>query len=449
MAIVYPAGLDSFANPTPGPPGVGSNLANANPALVHSRQHGDANDALEALEVKLGIDGTPAPASVDGRLTAIETGQQITIAALVALRDAADLIVGINYVVTDWTTANSLPGPNYVLARATDVDKLDQFVLVHTPGLLYFGVDIGPTHGIFAWDVLATMIELWDALGNHVYDLGGTGIDDFPWGFPVWSNNTLIAPVFTGGYAVTAAAAAASFVFTGNVMNGGVIDLTGTGTGSSISRCAFLAGTTVTTGGTAQISETTFTGASTLTNSGTSSVSIGFCHFDGTVSVTDTASVSISQAVFSASSLTASNTAQVSLQSSSLLGATVTSDTTGTPALLQIEGSEIVSSQVSMTGADTGRRITDANIWGESVVAITTAAVIGSTFAVRDCEIGGHSTLNVAALGDIARSRIAMDASLSTGNFSHTSVIIDGAFTVTLTAANTNTYRGFGANTLI
>ena len=49
MAVNFPASLDNFTNPS-------SNSSVANPS--HSQQHADANDAIEALEAKVGITGS-------------------------------------------------------------------------------------------------------------------------------------------------------------------------------------------------------------------------------------------------------------------------------------------------------------------------------------------------------------------------------------------------------
>lgn len=425
---------------------------------------GDALSVLDTATVDLTLTGlnvlsAAVKISADGgnTITAHADGiyatggacpDPMTIAELIALRDAAGLDVCATYIVTDWTTPNSLPGPNFLTVKATDVDKLDQHVLVHVPAMTFSGINIGPTHGIFLWDVLVAMTQLWDALGNYVSDLNGTGIDDFPWGSAFWSDNHVIGGVFTGGYAVTSAAAAAPMILSRNTIMGN-LDLTGTGAGSSLTTSVIAAGATVITGGTAQISATTFGGACTLSNGATSLVSISHSQLDSLISTTDTGYVAMTGVTTSGGSCAASNTGGIDLQDSAFYTAVITCNTTGTPAQLQIESSEVALSQIALSGQDTGRRITGCTIWGEAFVDIATAAVIGSTFAVRDCEIGGHSTLTVDALGDIARSRIAGGADLSTGAFSHTSVIVDGAYTNVLTAANTNTYRGFGANTLV
>lgn len=67
MPIQYPTTLDAFANPTP-------SSSRSNPS--HAEQHSDANDAIEQLELKLGVGvSTPAtPGHVLQVLGAGETG---------------------------------------------------------------------------------------------------------------------------------------------------------------------------------------------------------------------------------------------------------------------------------------------------------------------------------------------------------------------------------------
>lgn len=65
MSVSFPAALDTFVNPS------SSNPQN-NPS--HSQQHADANDAIEALEAKVGIDGSANPTSLDYRVSQLEAG---------------------------------------------------------------------------------------------------------------------------------------------------------------------------------------------------------------------------------------------------------------------------------------------------------------------------------------------------------------------------------------
>ena len=64
MAVNYPASLDTFTNPS-------SNSSVANPS--HSQQHSDANDAIEALEAKVGITGSAVTTSHDYKIAQLES----------------------------------------------------------------------------------------------------------------------------------------------------------------------------------------------------------------------------------------------------------------------------------------------------------------------------------------------------------------------------------------
>jgi len=66
MSTTFPTALDAFANP------VGTDLLeNASAALDHDFQHASANDAIEALETKVGIDGSAVTTSHDYKLSGI------------------------------------------------------------------------------------------------------------------------------------------------------------------------------------------------------------------------------------------------------------------------------------------------------------------------------------------------------------------------------------------
>ncbi len=66
MSTSYPGSLDSFANP------VGTDLLeNANNALDHDVQHSNANDAIEALEAKVGANNSAVTSSHDYKLSGI------------------------------------------------------------------------------------------------------------------------------------------------------------------------------------------------------------------------------------------------------------------------------------------------------------------------------------------------------------------------------------------
>lgn len=58
MAIAYPTSLDALNNPAST-----DNLDTT--GVLHDQQHADANDAIEALEAKLGIDTSTVATSID------------------------------------------------------------------------------------------------------------------------------------------------------------------------------------------------------------------------------------------------------------------------------------------------------------------------------------------------------------------------------------------------
>ncbi len=58
MATSFPTAIDNFVNPTPV-----DDLDT--PAVLHTDEHSNANDALEAIETKVGIDGSADQATID------------------------------------------------------------------------------------------------------------------------------------------------------------------------------------------------------------------------------------------------------------------------------------------------------------------------------------------------------------------------------------------------
>jgi len=63
MSTSFPTSLDALTNPTPT-----DTLDSV--TVPHADQHANANDAIEALETKVGIDGSADTASLDYRLAA-------------------------------------------------------------------------------------------------------------------------------------------------------------------------------------------------------------------------------------------------------------------------------------------------------------------------------------------------------------------------------------------
>ena len=69
MATSFPAGLDSLTNPSSG-----DSLSSPS----HSAQHANVNDAVEALQAKVGVDGSAVTSSLDYQLANIGTRATFT-----------------------------------------------------------------------------------------------------------------------------------------------------------------------------------------------------------------------------------------------------------------------------------------------------------------------------------------------------------------------------------
>lgn len=114
MATNFPTSLDSLSNPSP------TTLLNAAAPLTHSTQHANANDAIEALEAKVGVNSSAVTTSHDyllrangidtctsgARGTALRTGQ------IKYETDTTRWIVwdGSAWQRFQWTTASSRTG---------------------------------------------------------------------------------------------------------------------------------------------------------------------------------------------------------------------------------------------------------------------------------------------------------------------------------------------------
>ncbi len=66
MTTAYPGALDSFTNPT----GV-NKLSDSVGGRNHAAMHADINDAMEAVQAKLGDDTSPVAGSIEARLRAL------------------------------------------------------------------------------------------------------------------------------------------------------------------------------------------------------------------------------------------------------------------------------------------------------------------------------------------------------------------------------------------
>ena len=86
MATSFPSGLDSFTNPT---------AVDTLDSPPHDTQHADANDAIEALEAKVGVDSSAVTTSHEYRINSIEelnTNEQTGTTYTLALTDDGKVV---------------------------------------------------------------------------------------------------------------------------------------------------------------------------------------------------------------------------------------------------------------------------------------------------------------------------------------------------------------------
>ena len=86
MATSFPSGLDSFTNPT---------AVDTLDSPPHDTQHADANDAIEALQSKVGVDGSAVTTSHEYRINSIEelnTNAQVGTTYTLALTDDGKVV---------------------------------------------------------------------------------------------------------------------------------------------------------------------------------------------------------------------------------------------------------------------------------------------------------------------------------------------------------------------
>jgi len=65
MAIAFPTSLDSLTNPT-----ASDQLDSV--SVPHAAQHADINDAVEAIEAKVGVNSSAVTGSLDYRMARVE-----------------------------------------------------------------------------------------------------------------------------------------------------------------------------------------------------------------------------------------------------------------------------------------------------------------------------------------------------------------------------------------
>ena len=136
MAVNFPASLDTLTNPS-------SNSSVANPS--HAQQHADANDAIEALQAKVGVNNSTVTTSLDYRVRTLENASVDT----EAIQDiVGGMVTGnteTNIVVTyddNGGKLNFSTGPDVVTTTSLN-NTLNDSVLGYVPI-----ADVGQPDGV-------------------------------------------------------------------------------------------------------------------------------------------------------------------------------------------------------------------------------------------------------------------------------------------------------------
>lgn len=111
MTTQFPSALDNFTNPTP------SDNLNT-PAVLHSDQHSNENDAIEAIEAWVGISGSLNPPTHEYRLRQLE-GNSSGTSRLVGWNKGVGVGTGTIFNVTETDLTLSRSGTVLELSRTT------------------------------------------------------------------------------------------------------------------------------------------------------------------------------------------------------------------------------------------------------------------------------------------------------------------------------------------
>lgn len=399
-----------------------------------------------------------------------------TLAAITALQTAGTLNTCTTYIVTDWVTPNALPGPNFLFVRAVAANKLSEDVRVYCSGQVdaVLGTYVGPVRGKYMWGgLIPGMYYLESVLGNRVSDLSGTlaTIDALPWNTFLVRENTIDTVTFTGGYATLSTLAAASGLnLSENKITGGTLNLTGITTVVAITDCEMVSPNLILVGPIVVVDSCSLASGAKidLTGKTAGSLTMRRC------------SIKQDQATVGTAAITFDGDANLVLNDVELLGSNLgySSDTDVTWSNVQMNHTTVLATAGTRGFAVTGTSMVDSSVFQTrtggptSVDTLSRSSLVGASFSLSGAtnpatnqlfekivvDVGdiaatnpatanpmlavvveGAGILNVTAGGSISSSRVSCGATLNTGAFAQTSVIVDGAFTKTATAANTNT----------
>lgn len=380
---------------------------------------------------------------------------ELTLAELETLRAASGLSTTAVYVVTDFTQGPGMPGPNRVIARAESSDQISPEVLLQTAVQNFDDYVFGAHRGTMVWDPSGPSLEeAWDQNGNHAS--GYNTVRNFPWGLTGnWYENDFreVSMVYAD---IVASGAIAEYVHSNSFVRGSLSFVNWNGgqiAGSTLTDVSVNFGGSVTIQDTEMNStQLSVDAAAVLCSIVGSSLHGGLLSVaaDATLEVTACKAIGItggSTLLVEANS--AGNTLKI--EGSTLQGARIHDTSfTGSGQTNSVERCNITDSTVEFSGSDIGRRVLQSDASNGSRYTVLADVTTTNPLAIDRSEVARVSSITVSADGTVHFSQVAGGTDLTTGDFDHQAVIVNGFFApIELTADNNGNYKGFGVDTLV
>ena len=169
MAINYPTSLDNFTNPQPS-----DTLDSV--AAPHATQHSDLNDAVEALQAKVGADSSAVTTSHDYKIAQIESDISTVQSDITSLEDRATTLEAsyqVRRVVVETTTSNYSTTTSWALGPTfTNITGFNP----NSKVLLSYHIPMRNDSGSWGGGYIEPQITFdnstWQSLGSSGYDGG-------------------------------------------------------------------------------------------------------------------------------------------------------------------------------------------------------------------------------------------------------------------------------------
>lgn len=163
----YPTSLDNFTNPT---------TTSSLDSPSHSLQHSDANDAIEALETKVGIGSSPAGSATSGHVLVASAGgttawTTVGTAGINATGGSAGYVLSsVDGTATTWNPANAYVPVITAATAAYTLQNGDQGELLQLNGTFTVTVPAESTYNF----PIGTIINILN-IGTGTITTAGAG----------------------------------------------------------------------------------------------------------------------------------------------------------------------------------------------------------------------------------------------------------------------------------